>query len=87
MFIKVMSKEDLLDGDDNKCHQIFEAVKYDYFTNGAGIKTLAIVTTANEEILLEMGMFGNVYVMNNDGKTINKFSHESKTPHAVFDLG
>lgn len=72
MFLKIMYGDNVPDGDGSKPHRLIETTQYEYFRNANGERVLSwILKDGTTEHVMPIN--GNVYVMNDEGKTINTF--------------
>lgn len=71
LIVKIMSGEDLADSDTRKAHTLLVDVKSVDFVRRGG--ALAVVTFNDLDEPVEYALDGNVYVMNEAGKTVSSF--------------
>lgn len=72
LYVKMMSDEDMPDESTQKCYQLLPVGDHDelsfYSTDGGESKCLDI--TKQDGTVITRNLIGNVYVMNESGKTI-----------------
>lgn len=73
LLVKMMSDEDTSDADSRKSHRIFTDVVSVDFSRGEGGEAYMDLTFKDSEDSEVFDVVGNVYVMNENGKTISQF--------------
>lgn len=73
LIVKIMSDEDLADDDFRKSFELFTDVKNVEFHRRPGAPVAALTFNAGSALDGEYPLVGNVYVMNESGKTVAHF--------------
>lgn len=73
LLVKMMSAEDTPDTDSRKSHELFTDVVKVKFNRGAGGEGYMDLLFKDSEDVETYDVTGNVYVMNENGKTISHF--------------
>lgn len=76
LIVKIMSAENLADDDTRKSYQLLTEVAYVSFCRNPGAPIACVSFSgdgAEDGRLVEYALEGNVYVMNENGKTISSF--------------
>jgi hypothetical protein len=86
LIVKIMSAEDLADDNTQKSFQLLTGVKFVEFHRRPGAPVASIVFSDEPEAS-EFCLKGNVYVMNESGKTIGSFGVAVPEPLADTNCG
>lgn len=73
LLVKMMSAEDTPDTDSRKAHELFTDVVKVEFQRGDGGEAYMDLLFKDSEDVETFDVTGNVYVMNENGKTISSF--------------
>lgn len=89
MYLKIMGVEDLPDVAPEKTFRIIECKDVQFYRHDfSGGGPSAAVDRDGSGTFVMYAVFGNAYILNNAGKTIDSFTAEPSTPpgeHVVFE--